>query len=238
MTSIPPAAVVFRGRPNVVGANSGRWREAGRAILLLWLALQGAASPPSRANQGANVHAEDNRSWAVSSGPSPKIRFEPLTRADGIPLDRVYQMLHDRRGFIWFTTTEGLVRYDGYQHIRYPGMPLVSIAETANQVPGFLFEDRDGALWIAADVLTRFDPNLGQFTGILRPRSGATRPGIDRITAVQDGRKDCLWVGVSSYDQSVEISEPVLYEVNTASGASTAHRIPSDITAGRPASSP
>ena len=104
------------------------------------------------------------------SGRDLSVRFEAMTRADGIPTDRAYQVLEDRRGFIWFTTMAGLVRHDGYQSILYPGMPLVASTETANPLPGMLFEDRHGTLWVATDVLSRFDPNLGKFTTVLNPR--------------------------------------------------------------------
>ncbi len=36
------------------------------------------------------------------------------TAADGLPRDAVYKVRQDARGFLWFCTSEGLVRFDGY----------------------------------------------------------------------------------------------------------------------------
>src|SRR5262245_39589813 len=37
-----------------------------------------------------------------------------LTTADGLPRDQLACVYSDHRGFIWFCTADGLVRYDGY----------------------------------------------------------------------------------------------------------------------------
>ena len=180
--------------------------------------------------------SEHDRSWAVVSGPAADIRFEPLTRADGIPAERIYQVLHDRRGFLWFTTLTGLFRYDGYQHVRYPGLPTVRNFPTLDPIPGLLFEDRNGNLWVASDVLTRFDPK-GTFAPPLNPRPGPPRPGTDAITAIHDGPGGALWVGVSSYrpvnETFEEASEAVLWEVDPVRGISVPHSIPANITSGK-----
>ena len=36
-----------------------------------------------------------------------------LTTADGLPRDQLQCVRSDRRGFVWFCTAEGLVRFDG-----------------------------------------------------------------------------------------------------------------------------
>jgi len=52
------------------------------------------------------------------------IRFEPLTRADEVPPQSVEQILQDHRGFLWYTSANGLTRYDGMESVSYPGFPL------------------------------------------------------------------------------------------------------------------
>lgn len=47
------------------------------------------------------------------------LRFEHITRADGIPHDVVTAIHRDRIGFLWVGTEDGLARYDGQDWIRF-----------------------------------------------------------------------------------------------------------------------
>ena len=195
------------------------------AILVAATACSWAADPVS--------DAEQNKSWAALSGSAPDIRFEPLTRSDGIPTQHFYQVLQDHRGFLWFTTSSGLVRYDGHRQVLYRGIPLTRKPPRMVAVPGWLFEDRQGTLWVATNVLTRFDPSTGKFMESVNPRPGPARPGVDFITAIHDSPGGSLWVAVYSYStdklKPQEISDPVLYEVKPG-GVSVQHPIPPAIT--------
>ena len=91
-------------------------RSIGSAVLAVLLGPIPILWPAS--TDAAN--SDHNTSWAQSSGIAMDIRFEQLTRADGIPSDSFYQVVQDHRGFLWFATRNGLIRYDGYQHVRYP----------------------------------------------------------------------------------------------------------------------
>jgi ligand-binding sensor domain-containing protein len=42
---------------------------------------------------------------------------------DGFDESTVYAILKDRKGFIWYGTSSGLWRYDGYQHKRFEHEP-------------------------------------------------------------------------------------------------------------------
>jgi ligand-binding sensor domain-containing protein len=88
------------------------------------------------------------------------------SRAEGNRTDPFYQVLQDHRAYLWFTTRNGLVRYDSYQHVLYPSLPTTVTLENPDPRPGILYEDRNGTLWVATEVLTRFDPGSGTFTAI------------------------------------------------------------------------
>jgi signal transduction histidine kinase/ligand-binding sensor domain-containing protein/CheY-like chemotaxis protein len=208
----------------------------GRTALFRVLLLQAAAmlvwgGPDSTVSR-------PETSWAALSGAHPEIRFQALTRADGVPAKQFYHMLQDKRGFIWFATRDGLVRYDGYRSVTYPGLPMTRIPPKTQAVPGRLFEDRQGSLWVVTDVLTRFDPSTGKFGEAINPRQGPLRPGVDFISAVHDAPGGSLWVAVYSYQTDrvfwSDISDPVLYEVKPATGAGIRHRIPDSIAQGKP----
>ena len=61
-------------------------------VLLATAPLEG--EPPPQRTSG-------DPTWAKLSGEAPDIRFETLSRADGIPPYRAHQVLQDRRGFTW-----------------------------------------------------------------------------------------------------------------------------------------
>src|ERR1051326_769501 len=73
--------------------------------------------------------SEHGGSWAEVSGIASEVWFQPLSRADGMNGERICQVLEDRRGFLWFTTFDGLVRFDGYEHRFYRGLPMVRTVE-------------------------------------------------------------------------------------------------------------
>jgi hypothetical protein len=69
---------------------------------------------------------------------------QTYTAADGLPRDRVYKVVADPRGFLWFCTNDGLSRFDGYEFTNY---------STANGLPHRIINDllitRGGDYWAA-----------------------------------------------------------------------------------------
>ena len=83
-------------------------------------------------------------------------RFDSWTTDQGLPQNSVQAILQARDGYLWLTTFDGLVRFDG---VRF------TVFNRAN-TPGIktnrftaLYEDRDGILWIGSEhgILTRYD---------------------------------------------------------------------------------
>ena len=52
-------------------------------------------------------------------GASNEYIFKHITSANGLPQNYVRSIIQDSRGFIWFTTFDGIVRYDGYSFKTY-----------------------------------------------------------------------------------------------------------------------
>ena len=66
---------------------------------------------------------------------------------DGLSGFRVYDILQDKRGFMWFATMDGLDRYDGYHFkvFRHTGEDATSLS---GNIVSALCEDNHGALWV------------------------------------------------------------------------------------------
>jgi signal transduction histidine kinase/ligand-binding sensor domain-containing protein/CheY-like chemotaxis protein len=169
------------------------------------------------------------RSALPDHGP---IRFEPLTRADGVSSQYVYQILQDSHGFLWYTTANGLNRYDGQESFLYRDFPIDSGGQAP--VPGLLFEDRKGTFWVATSVLSSFSPGRGATTRFAPPHHGPATDLPVTITAIHDDAGGSLWLGATVLRIHDEIAEPVLYRFDPGTGASKAYSMPAQITQGQP----
>ncbi|HSK70812.1 MAG TPA: two-component regulator propeller domain-containing protein [Pyrinomonadaceae bacterium] len=93
-----------------------------------------------------------------------KLPFRAFTTADGLADDRVNRIIRDSRGFLWFCTSEGLSRFDGYEFKNYTqadGLPhrnINDLLELENEI--YLIATSDG--------MTVFDPN-----GSINAQTGA-----------------------------------------------------------------
>ncbi|MFQ6676418.1 MAG: two-component regulator propeller domain-containing protein [Fidelibacterota bacterium] len=90
---------------------------------------------------------------------NPSIKFDRLSVDQGLSQSTVTSIVHDRRGFMWFGTEDGLSVYDGYEFevYRYDASDPHSIPD--NMVSS-LYEDGDGMIWIGMGngALCRVDP--------------------------------------------------------------------------------
>ena len=74
---------------------------------------------------------------------SQNLPFKHFSTLDGLPSQTVYEALQDKQGFIWFATSAGISRYDGYHFTNYSledGLP-------DNDIFGF-YEDPLGRIWL------------------------------------------------------------------------------------------
>lgn len=91
--------------------------------------------------------------FAIRSG-AETLPLKPYTMSDGLAHDRVERIVRDSTGFLWFCTSEGLSRFDGYEFKNYTqddGLPHRSVRT--------FLETRSGQLWLGTgDGVVLFDP--------------------------------------------------------------------------------
>lgn len=80
-------------------------------------------------------------------GQYKKPYFNTLNVAAGLPESSVISSIQDNYGYLWLGTQNGLVRYDGYQLKSY-AMPDDDGSDVVNVSVVYLFEDREGQLWV------------------------------------------------------------------------------------------
>src|SRR5260370_26310340 len=83
-----------------------------------------------------------------------RLPLRAYTVADGLPNNVINKIVRDSRGFLWFCTSEGLSRFDGYSFTNYgmeQGLPHTTVND--------FLETRNGELWIATNAgLALFNP--------------------------------------------------------------------------------
>ena len=89
--------------------------------------------------------------------------FKHITSANGLPQNYVRSVIQDSRGFMWFTTFDGIVRYDGYSFKTYRRYD--NGLDTGLML--YVTEDAAGNLWVGTEMgLYCYDIDTDQFTRI------------------------------------------------------------------------
>src|SRR5687768_9275234 len=87
-------------------------------------------------------------------------RFDHLTADNGLPQNSVYSIAQSADGYIWMTTLDGLVRYDGVRFTVFNKSNSRNFP--SNRLMGVTF-DGEGSLWIFNEAGTLLRYHNGEF---------------------------------------------------------------------------
>ena len=101
-----------------------------------------------------------------SFGQKQEKTLNPLQKLKGFNNAVALSILKDSRGFMWFTTQYGLIRYNGYDFKTYSYNPMDSTSIPNLFSISNLLERKDGKIWIGTkqNLLVEFDPFTEIFT--------------------------------------------------------------------------
>jgi|GEM_PF-5587424 len=108
--------------------------------------------------------------WNFGFAQPTKIAFEKYGVAEGLPEELVSDVVQDDKGFIWCSTQNGLVKYDGYKFNVYKKVSDKNDTTglQLRNLNGGLIKGADGNIWMGEGlgdgVLSSFDPQTGKFT--------------------------------------------------------------------------
>lgn len=94
-----------------------------------------------------------------------ELRFTAFNVDDGLPHETIRDMLQDDKGFMWFATDAGLVRFDGFDFKKYP---IQLDAKTSNNVLSEISLDKEGNIWLATlgTGVVKFNPTSESFESV------------------------------------------------------------------------
>ncbi|MGH9829926.1 MAG: ligand-binding sensor domain-containing protein, partial [Blastocatellia bacterium] len=84
----------------------------------------------------------------LSVSAQAQYRFNHWTTDDGLPQNSVRAILQTRDGYLWFTTLDGMVRFDG---IRFTVFNKGNTKGIQSNRFFALLEDREGSLWMGTE---------------------------------------------------------------------------------------
>lgn len=115
----------------------------------------------------------------------------------GLPSDEINDVFQDSEGYLWFCTTEGLIRYDGYE--------LKSFSIAQHHDKGLITnsfnkikEDSKGLLWCATDRgVASLNKATEQFTFYNTQTKPPFNLSYDVLNTLVIDKDDNIWIGSS-----------------------------------------
>ncbi|NUQ41932.1 MAG: sigma 54-interacting transcriptional regulator [Calditrichaceae bacterium] len=125
-------------------------------------------------------------------------RFEHLSVAEGLPENTVNWIIQDRLGFLWMSTQNGLVKYDGYAFTTYMFEPH-NPQSLSDRNPMEILEDHLGNIWVGTlrGGLNRFNRASETFTHYRHDKNDPASLSDDGALTLYEDKTGALWVGTA-----------------------------------------
>jgi ligand-binding sensor domain-containing protein/signal transduction histidine kinase len=124
------------------------------------------------------------------------LQFDKLS--NGISTNIVNSIFQDNKGWMWFSTSQGLCQYDGNRLKLYKSNTSEKNSLIGNLVR-FIYEDTKGRLWIGTEIggLNLFDRETDNFTYFpeIKPNKDTVKYSANTIA---EDNKGNLWIGTNN----------------------------------------
>lgn len=123
-----------------------------------------------------------------------KIQFDHFSADHGLSQTVFQSILQDKKGYMWFGTFNGLIKYDGYSFTTFKADPFNKNFISSNYAK-FLCEDKEGNIWVGGDGLSKYDLHTGKFTNWRHDTTNKfSLPSIN-VNCLTTDKQGTLWVG-------------------------------------------
>lgn len=122
-------------------------------------------------------------------------RFDKIGTKQGLSQSTVLATFQDSKGFLWFATTDGLNRYDGYRFTIFRA-EIGDPTSISNSVITCITEDNTGNLWIGTSAgISKFNTATGKFTRIHYTDSGYDLSNLP-ISGIAYKKGSQIWASI------------------------------------------
>lgn len=130
--------------------------------------------------------------WALPVSGHSDCLFTHYSSEDGLSQNTIMSVLQDKKGNMWFSTWDGINKFDGYSFKTYKARPNNRIALTNNRVD-YMYEDEYGFIWLLTydNQVFRFDPRTEVFERV--PATAETGADCD-VRAVKLLQGGIVWL--------------------------------------------
>lgn len=125
------------------------------------------------------------------------LRFNHFTTSNGLPDNTVRDIFQDRNGYLWFSTGEGLMKYDGVNKTIYRHSGGDSTTLSSSDVTS-VCEDNSGNIWVGTseglNMIKQDDGSVKRFSSLAFNRIFRSQ----NVTSVSCNIDGTIWVGTSA----------------------------------------
>ena len=122
-----------------------------------------------------------------------KYKFSHLDITNGLSDNHVNCVFKDKQGFMWFGTTSGLNRYDGYK-FRIFKRDIKDVNSIGENYIMHIYEGPDNKLWIfTKNAISIYDPATEKFSNNINSELARYKISTSRITAVKKDKAGDFW---------------------------------------------
>ena len=141
------------------------------------------------------------------------LNFDFYSQENGLSNNQVHCIRQDKKGWMWFGTSQGVCRFDGYKFTVFKNDPEDSASLKGNLVRT-IFEDRKGQIWIGTENggLNRFNREKENFQHFFYSGSNSFLRDAT-VTSIHEDPAGNLWIGTGTRLYRIE-NENKLSEIN------------------------
>jgi signal transduction histidine kinase/ligand-binding sensor domain-containing protein/DNA-binding response OmpR family regulator len=139
--------------------------------------------------------------WALNAsgtGVVNNLNFDFYSQENGLSSNQIHCILQDRQGWMWFGTSQGICRFDGYKFSVFKNDPEDSASLQGNLVR-VAFEDSKGQLWIGTENggLNKFNREKENFQHLFYREDGTVLKDVS-VTSIHEDASGTMWVGTET----------------------------------------
>jgi ligand-binding sensor domain-containing protein len=161
-----------------------------------------------------------------ADGKTNVLSFDHFSQMNGLPNNQIQCILHDKKGWIWLGTSQGLSRFDGYRFVNFVHIPEDTTSLSGNLVR-VIFEDSKGTLLVGTENggLNVFDREKERFLHPYKNIS-AFKSGEISVNTLAEDPEGILYIGtdrsllkVDNHNHLTEVIPVTGIQKNSFSGS-------------------